>query len=617
LLEFVTETLTHAQICDLFKVKSSLRASLEAPLDELLSPIGAEPRWPKKAGGELVTLYGTWDNLSEEAKRWLKHAACIAMLLNLKIEAGARKGVPDYARREDELLRTLSRQRLDWLNVIDHDASRRTLAALWATALAAEDGVLEQAIWGTQGLLQCWWEGTDSRQGFRAFITGKGAEITEAVKRRFRQLLKGERVAADENQVGRCLFTDEPMSFGNTIEESTGLYGVKVSAFSGRDHRPELLTSERAHTNISPVSLAEHKLRAKAHAQQGGRDNGVPAPISTPTTSGLFGGLGLRTDQSMAAMSLYDLSRLEVKKGTVLQGVEMYQRRYRMARLERLEEDTAGQVNQLRLMLTAARRLGRPLHVFRGLPTLQRAFFYYDALPRVLAELIGGNELRLEQIPHALARLETAQLLLETNGLGYDVLRLYAHPSTRFAGLCLAWCGLRDRGQGSSSIQTLYQESLDYLEGKRSMTTEDGALVRLGRAAAGIQRPSGAGASVNEEMLVFKLCLDAVNAARKAQQEDKTSLIFAVADQLEINLVRRDKAASKERRQGKSLRDGCLDVAEDFVNDVWLGVLRGRPPTQSMRRILGSIYRMAFLQAQRRRMTTESATSPEVETEGE
>ena len=58
-----------------------------------------------------------------------------------------------------------------------------------------------------------------------------------------------------------------------------------------------------------------------------------------------------------------------------------------------------------------------------------------------------------------------------------------------------------------------------------------------------------------------------------------------------------------------------MDFAGQFVTDVWHGVLQGRPPAQKTRRLLGSIYRMAFLQAFRdaqeqtntETLTTESA----------
>ncbi len=224
----------------------------------------------------------------------------------------------------------------------------------------------------------------------------------------------------------------------------------------------------------------------------------------------------------MAALSLYDLSRLEIKKGNVYQGTEIYSGRYRMARFERIADKTSEQIDQLRMLLQASRRLGRPIHIFRGLPTPQRAFFHYDAMPRLLADLIGGNSLRLEQIPDALEQLQLAQVLLETTGLGYDVLIRYANPHTRFGTLCLAWCHLHDELKKTNSthaggvrfVLTALEHSFDKPLEEYTMNEQDGALVRLGKAAARIQRRPLGQASTSEEMRVFKICFDFAESAR-------------------------------------------------------------------------------------------------------
>lgn len=575
----------------LFLVKASLQDMLTPRLDEILGKLGLSPRWPKQSGA-LTTPYPDPSLLEPPARRRLNSAAHLALLLNLNLDSA--KEVPDYAEREQQLLKTFDKLRPEWLETIEDHASRRIVTALWILADSANEPDIESRIWGDEGLLKTWLEGTAEQPGFNRFITGRGPQVADHVAARLRHLLGQQRVVSpDEDQAGRCLFTDEPVPFDDTIDQALGLYEVRVSAFSGRDNRPELLTSETAHTNLSPVSIAEYKLRAKAHERQGGKPDGVPALISSPSTLGLFGGLTLSSDEAMRGMSIYDLSRQDSKKGVVYTGLEHYRGRYRIARFERLAEKTEGQVNQLRLLLQACRRVGRPLHVFRGLPTSQRAFFHYDAIPRLLAELIGGNSLRLEQIPGALQRLETAQTLLETNGLGYDVLRLYANPNTRFQALCFAWCHLRDSGKTAGE---LLDEYFIHRE-NHTMSTQDAALVRFGEYAAKIQRRPGYQASNNEEMLVFNLCLEFTLGARAIGQTDDISLINGIASELEINLARKNKAAARQHRENDPLRTGCLDVAGQFVHDVWNGVMKGRPPTQRARRILGSIYRMAFLQA--------------------
>jgi len=614
LAEFIENGLKSRDLSDLFKIKRDMIDELKESLDDLLADIGLQPRWAEKVTTQLTTLYATFKDFEEADKEWLYRAAHLVLLLNLKVDAKPKNAVPDSPEREAELLKIVEEEPPDWIKAIDKRASRRTLTGLWVTAMAEQDEDVLEKVWGEEdGLLKKWLEGHEKRPGFNQFISGDGIEVVKGVKRRMNLLLSGQRVTVEnENEKGRCAFTDEPVPFGKTISQAMKLYGIKVSAFSGRDNRPESVISDQSHTNVGFCSVAEHKLRSEVHELQGGKDDGVPTLISSPTTCGLFGGLGLTDDRAMGAMSLYDLNRLEIKKGKVLRGFETYRSRYRMARLERMPESLEGQVNIMRMLLNATRRMGRPIHVFRGLPVLQKAYFYYDAMPDVLIKLLGGNALGLEQIPMAIRQLDIANDILDTPGRGYDALKLYAMPKTRFGAICFASCYLRDREEKKPKLRAhLETEFFKYMEGKQNMSDQDGALIKLGQAAAGIQKNPGGRASGSDELLVFKICLDTVNAARKVGQTDTESLIFAVASELETNLVRRDKAAAREHRKEKSLRDGCMDVAEIFVNDVWLGVLKGRSPSQKSRRVLSAIYRMAFLKANKEQSEKKSENKKE------
>ena len=96
--------------------------------------------------------------------------------------------------------------------------------------------------------------------------------------------------------------------------------------------------------------------------------------------------------------------------------------------------------------------------------------------------------------------------------------------------------------------------------------------------------------------MVLKVAMDAVTAARRIGQVDEASLVCAVAGELESNLTRRNKTWLT---QPEALRKRCLDVAELFVKEVWLGALKGKTPGQNDRRVIASIYRMAFVMAHR------------------
>jgi len=601
LKEFVLG-LESKQVSDLFRIKDTLRESIVTELDDLLEDIDLQPRWPEKITGQLVSIYTGIENFEPEAREWLFRAAYLVMLLNLKMIAKPKDRILKSDERERELLELMENKRPGWIEAVDDPASRRTVTGLWATAEAYEDDKIQKSIWGDDdGILKRWLEGRDDRAGFNQFFGGDVAAILAGVKQRFKQLLSGQRVAVkDEYAKGRCIFTDEPVPFGNTISQATGLYGVKVSAFSGREGRPETVTSERSHTNVGYTSIAERRLQSITHKEQGGRVGGVPTLISSPTTSGLFGGLAITDERSMGAMSIYDLSRTEVKKGKVVRGIEMYHGRHRLARLERMPERLVDQVDTLRLLLTACRRIGRPLHIFRGLPTSRKEFFYFDAMPNALQALVGGKGLCLEQIPEAVRQLEIAYGLLDTPGLGYDLLKQYAMPQTRFGAACMVAQYLCSRGDKQIGLvlemETIY---LKYLKGEMCMNEQDGALVKFGTAAAGIQKNPGGRASGSDKLLVFKICLDAVSTATKNHQTDRDSLVFAVIGELDANLVRRGKAAARENRNGDALMVGCERVAKIFVDEVWNGVMKGRFPSQKSRRVLSSIYWVAFLKAHR------------------
>lgn len=608
LAEFIQQT-NPGELAKLFYIKAELRQPLTEDLDELLEQASLSVQWPNKTSG-LLTPFSKPDDLMQESA--FTDAALLALLLHLKAAIPNRSPIPDSDAREQQLLRRTDAPRPDWIESIEDSLSRRSMTALWVAALGLDEPDIQEAIWGAEGLLQEWLESNEDHAGLASCIHGKGDEVSAAVERQFRQLLEGRRVSPeDEAGLGRCLFTNEPVPLKESIDSTTGLYEVKKSAFSGRDGRPESILNDTGHTNVGPVSLAEHKLRKRAHGEQGGRADGIPALVSTPATSGLFGGLSMTDDKSLPAMSLYDLSRQEIKKGRVLKGPETMRNRYRMARLESIPSRTADQTDQLRMFLQAVLRLGRPLHLFRGLPTSQPAFFYFDALPRLLESLIGGKALRLEQLPAAIDELTLAHTLLDTPGLGYEVLRLYAGPQTRLAGIALAWCVLHDRKSKDGHTQKTLRSRFDDATKKPTvMNSSDAPLIRLGQAAAEIQRYVGASASTSQQLMIFKLGFDALETSRASGISDRDSLVNAVAGEIQLNLERRDKQAQR----GGPLVDGCLKTAEILVDGVWLGICKGRAPTQRQRRIFGSIYRMSLLQTYRQRYADREEEPAETET---
>jgi len=594
------DNLDSRNLSKIFTVKCFLVESITAYMDEALGVMGLKPQWPKIIG-QTITPYPDPDGLKQNERTaiQLNKAASLALLLNLKMPNN--KKVLNYARREAQLLALisdLSTQPIPhWISTIEEKArqSRCTLLALWVTALSVTSVDIEQAIWGDEGLLKTWLEGDETQLGFCAFIEDKGAHIVHAVEQHFQQLMAGE-YQAGEKGTGHCIFTDKPTK--TLITGSMKLHGVKVSAFAGRDGRSEtVVASPKGRVHISEVSIAEYKLREEAFTQQGGKPSGVPSLISSPVTTGLFSALILNNEAALQGLSIYDLARKKIVKGKVTyRGLEVYRSRYRMARFEVMPTKLVDQINTLRLLLSACLRIGRPIHVFRGLPTYQKAFFYYDAMPPVLQQLLGFHQLRIEQIPTAIEQLKIADELINENGLGHDVFKRYANPKTRLKAVCLAWCHLHDRKNlsGQLSIYLL----TDYFNlPKEKIMNEDVALVRFGQAAAKIQRYANNRKS--KELLIFTIALNTTLGLRAIQQSATETLILGIAGELETNLNRKGDSAYIKNWSPDTLKNECISISEQFVHEVWDGVLKKRPPSQRSRRLLSSVYRMAFIQAQK------------------
>lgn len=619
LTQFVDNDLNERTIARLFLIKQELAGELTDNLDKLLAPLGLAPQWPQEPTSALISPFTIFENKSFTAVKNLRKAALPALLLGLKLPSEAKFNYPTYADREVKLLDTVGQTPPPWLQAIEDGKSRRNMISLWIMALAEENPDIDNAIWQGGGLLSTWWEGSEKAIGFKEGIPAEGARIKEAVLQRYQQLLVNNFVTGPEHgstsQLGHCIFTNEPVTWRQTIRETDKLYQVKISAFSGRDNRPEnLSTTAKGVTHVSPVSIAEYRLRQSVHQQIGGKPSGVPTLISSPTTSGLFGGLAL-SDDDLATLSVYDVNRLVKKKGRVLQHNLLFSRRLRIARFERWPERLEEQIGLLDLLLRTAQRTGRPIHLFRGLPTIQKAFFYCDALPPTLVRLLGNTALRLEQFEAVLQRLETARAILNENSLGQNVLWLYANPSTRLGAVCQCWCRFHEQLKSLPgktitlvAIANRLHNEYDQLK-EENMSLDDAPLVTLGERAAGFQKTPSRNASTNEEMLIFKLTIDTLRDLVALEQTDDRSLVNGIAGELEHNLERKGKTFL---RQATTRQQRCLDFATFFVEAIWHPVLKERLPSQRRLRAMGSIYRMAFLTAARERHNQKATDTDKV-----
>lgn len=523
-------------------------------------------------------------------------------LIDLSIAAAALnvKGPSNLSPeiRETQLLEIVPEICPEWIRSIRDGQTRRTMLAIWATSLMHDDLQLRDRFLGLKGLAKDWW------REIRMVIDDASTSFRDSVEQFLRQLVDGLPIEGD-SAPNRCLFTNIPTPSQFKISEKTQVKnaGINVSAFSGRDNRPEGIDAP-AHgvTHLSPVSIAEHRKRAAVAVAMGKNVAGIPVSIYVPTTAGLFGGYLTHDHKHFNELGVLDFSRLMTAKGKIFEGVELHQSRCRVARLERFPDRLAstktkvGQIAFLRMAVFACMRLGRPLHIFRGLPMARKDFFYVDFMPEILLALLRKKSFRLEELPMVYDNLETIEQISAIDGYGIEAARLFCYPGSHLDGMALAAWKLA-RNDKNPVLRTKLEFRFFKLIEEDRMTEKQKALIQLGKAAARIQRGVTAIASTNEQLLVYRICFETLETCLKDHLADGENLIHAITGELEHNLVRKNKAKAKSGAEDKALLYRCQEVAQVFVNAYWINHLDRKLPNQSVKRIHQSIYRMAFLSA--------------------
>ncbi|MBS0513653.1 MAG: hypothetical protein JSR42_21075 [Proteobacteria bacterium] len=580
--------------------------SLRNAIDSLFGPLGFPPNYAgiDKFGGKLFQLWPVRAGDDELIHALRTEAAMIAVALGCAEpkEKSLAAQVPPAEVREAELVAALAQTNHvlpDWMAGIHHRLSRQSLLAAWAAALAERDEVLSECLFGSDGLLKLWLCGDGARRaGLFDKIGDPGAVLIEAAAQWLRGALNRRFVGAEnDDSEGRCHFTNLPVSKDTRIDAKSGLEGIKTSAFSGREGRPESFESSKSQTLVSAPAAAEHRLRTLMGEGRGNGD--IPAYVSTPTMMGLFASLNMRADPDFLQLNHYDLMRQEIRADKpVFPESETYGHRLMFARHASIPGKTAEVISFTRMMLQSALRMGRPVHVFRGLPTSENAFVHFDFLPSVIERGIGGRSLRLEQIPSAIGLLRNLEAMSETPNLGLELALRYADPSTRFAAACEALAVLNrlpdDKLNKLADLRRVLQtftRSPDTI-----MTPSDNVLIEFARAMTRVQEAPSRDASNAVRTLGLKIALDAVEACAVAlHQTGKETQIAAIAGALENEFERSSRLAWRgSQRDLPFPRKAAMAAASLFVEQVWPIAFKGRPPASKARRIAMAVYQVAF-----------------------
>ena len=619
------------KLANLLALPKAFARSHHGAIDDLLQMSGMESSWgpmDDDTVGATVKVAinhpgGDSDDLDMEPSHAL---AFLTTTLNHKDGTG-KSTAPSADVRERELVEHMKAQGKEppeaLASLPTNDArARRAVTAIWVIGaiwrLADEDRDEAQdlldTIVGRNGLVGLWIEGNDSRTGLASQIRDISSDILHALRERFTTYLSGRPAQAFDttDTPKRCILCNEPVGPQRRVTTASRAHGIKSSAFSGRDGRNDHLTSPSGDTHVCLVCLAELQLRQDAQDDFRGSSD-LPPLISSPVSTGLFGGLAFERERTEISMGLYDLNRFDRKKGPVYKGLDCQMRRIRVARLEALPNTDRELVTRLQMTLKAIRRLGRPIHIFRGAPCRHPGIFYFDAMPTWLEQLLGGSSLRIEQIPEALAKLDLFAALAEARGLGIEWARQLADrdPAVVLGAICVAWAMAADKrasinnDNAWSLIENKTRERAlvhirDYGGTPVKIKDNQDPLIRLAWLATRVQRRIGIGASTNKQLLCWKTALEFYAGGDGTVSTDDTALILGLASTLHEKLKGRDDAAAKHR-EGQPLDQACIDLASHFANEVWAKTLRSKEPTSQEGRRAAAIYRFALLEAYRER----------------
>ena len=599
-------------------------------IEHYLDALGLGPSWPDlhRFQGQHVQAWKSDSGEDADRAARLVDAGTAAVSLACPPPKGrvAAQRAPDDAVRERELLELLSRHAAappDWLVEMAHKLSRQTLLGLHLAGRSTRDMSLHEAAFGPGGLLDGWLRGADGRSGVLEKNEDPGAVLGDAACEWLRAQAGGDFYdgGAAEGIGGRCHFTNLPVRTDRSVDTKSGLYGLNVSAFSGRASRPESHLSAKSQTLVARAAAAEHRLRALRNG--GGTAGDVPAYVSSPTSAGLF--WSLRTSKGpQRDLTLYDVVRAKREAGKALliegdaaeAGTRDMIGRYAAVPTHLAKRGTApGLLGFAAIVVDAALRAGRPIHVFRGLPRPSNAFVLIDCLPRpverAFAEQFGSPDLRLEDLPAASRLLRLAEEVAATSGLGPDVAMDLMSPRTRLAAGCIAVSVLK---RADADKTRALHVRIRALTRKSFMdASPDDPILAFARAMSRVQAAPRRGASGAELEFGLRAAVEAVAGAHRIDHGSRESLVAAVAGGLAEELGR-GRVGWPGRAKGAPFpEERAREAAELFVDRVWRDAFRGRAPAARARRSAFAIYRFAFTEASRAKfadVATEPAASP-------
>lgn len=545
-----------------------------------------------------------WRMLGEDAHDVRRNAAMVAYVLGCKEpdSKSLAKQVPAAPVREAELLTLMEHRSIDvpnWILSIDDKlrTSRQTCLAVLVAGLAQDDADLDEEVFGDEGLLRLWFEGDGAeRRGLVEKIGDPGAALIVAAGAWFEAAASGTFIPGNEELAGRCHFLNIPLAADDVLVTQDGIIGINISAFSGRQGRPERFDVTKFQTLVSPAAKAEHRLRS-IRATSGKVQS--PSQICTPTTTGLFATLGLSSDRAIMDLNYYDMTRSEVKANSAVYPEEkILGSRVMFSRHMTIPPRTEDRISLAKMLITSALRMGRPVHVFQGLPVHDKGFVFLDFLPGAILRGLGGASLRIEQLKPALALLGILEDLVGLSNVGLDLALDFAAPGTRFGAACQI-ITIIDRMPEDS--RKTHQGLRIYLtnrlkQEKLHMTDTDNVIIDFAKAMTRVQDAPDRNASNSERGLGMEIALEALDSCYNTlSQPGRETLIAAISGMIEDRFDRSGRLSHRGSRKDLPFpRKSCVTAAEIFVDQVLPIAFHGGVPASKARRVAMAIYQTAF-----------------------
>jgi hypothetical protein len=494
---------------------------------------------------------------------------------------------------------------------LDHsDSFTRAVALAFGAVTLAVDLMDREPEQGTAVLRGLWdlgrdfLEGTPNKAGLLSVFSPPWQNTAvEELKVRLLARVEKRAIVVSEMAGGhRCIFLDEPLAANTpTIGSEFGLYGVKMTAFSGRSGRPDhLIGAPRAGANyISALSRCEHALRGEAFKAMSGKGGGIPILASSPLRVGLFAGARHKASMEAATwqpkdVSTYDVLRAKIKEGQINLSAEQLlvedalpMGGYRLSRYEDFPARLEDQIAFLLRWAEAAYRFGRPVHLFRGLAHPSKAFFAADALPEVLRKFLGGHEWRLEALPVVIQRLRLAAWIFDKKSQGpggqWFPRLVDGHTNWLTAAFIQSIPGEENRSAVPTSLTFILKEI--FMSNPQGST----AMTELARLAASFQLTNGAFYKLSnaDKSRSFDIAYDAWKTHHAKKLSDVVPLDSFIAGELTQVLARKNALLG-----GAASAKAVLSFAQQFVTMATPQLM-----TTDLRRAMTGAYVYCFGQA--------------------